>query len=216
MKSSKQSSSYAAITPRKIAAFVAVFAVTLIICIIYFNHRSNQIAATISLANEPFYTTEELRIQITYLVQVSGEVYNPGVFEVSPGTRVLDMLELAGGANNYSDTSRINLVSFVRDGQRVDVPRIRETLDRIDILAQNSDGEVERININTADQNELMRLPGVGPQTASNITAFRRAVGGFDSIEDIMNVHGIGEGTFSRISAFITVDDYSTSSQYDE
>lgn len=197
---------YAKITPRKIAVYVAVIAIALIICIIYFNYRTSQVAATINLANEPFYTSDELRLQITYLVQVSGEVYNPGVFEVSPGTRVLDMLELAGGESCYADTSRLNLVSFVRDGQRVDVPRIRETLDRIDILAQNSDGEVERININTADQNELMRLPGVGPQTASNITAFRRAAGGFEIIEDLMNVHGIGEGTFSRLAPFITVD----------
>ena len=199
---------YTKITPRKLAVYVAVFSIALIICIIYFNYRTSQIAATIYLANEPFYTSEELRLQITYLVQVSGEVYNPGVFEVSPGTRVQDMLELAGGANSYSDTNRLNLVSFVRDGQRVDVPRVRETLDRIDIMAQNSDGEVERININTADHDELMRLPGIGPQTASNITAFRRAAGGFETIEDIMNVHGIGEGTFSRLAPFITVDYY--------
>jgi len=199
---------YAKITPRKIAVYVAVIAIALIICIIYFNYRTSQVAATINLTNEPFYTSDELRLQITYLVQVSGEVYNPGVFEVSPGTRVLDMLELAGGESYYADTSRLNLVSFVRDGQRVEVPRVRETLDRIDILAQNSDGEVERININTADQNELMRLPGVGPQTASNITAFRRAAGGFETIEDLMNVHGIGEGTFSRLAPFITVDYY--------
>ena len=206
MNPRKSANLYAKITPRKVAAYAAISAVALIICIIYFNYRTSQVAATINLANEPFHTSDELRVQITYLVQVSGEVHNPGVFEVSPGTRVQEMLELAGGANEYSDISRLNLVSFVRDGQRVDVPRVRETLDRIDILAQNSDGEVERININTADQDELMRLPGVGPQTASNITAFRRAVGGFETIEDIMNVHGIGEGTFSRISPFITIE----------
>ncbi|MCL2617334.1 MAG: helix-hairpin-helix domain-containing protein, partial [Defluviitaleaceae bacterium] len=195
------------ITPRKIATYAAVLVLALIICLIYFNYRASQVVAVINLAEEPFLTTEERRAQITYLVQVSGEVHSPGVFEVLPGTRVMDMLELAGGANEYSETDRLNLVSFVRDGQRIDVPRIpNPTLDRIDILAHNGNGGAERININTADQAELTRLPGIGPQTASGITAFRRSVGYFESIEDIMNVHGIGEGLFSRIAPFITVD----------
>ncbi|MCL2618847.1 MAG: helix-hairpin-helix domain-containing protein [Defluviitaleaceae bacterium] len=190
----------AKITPRKLAAVVAVFCAVLAICLMYFNYRSGQVAATINLADEPFLTAEERRLQITYLVQVSGEVLEPGVFEVSPGTRVMDMLELAGGANYYANLERLNLVGFVRDGQRVDVPRTVEVVIPID----QQEGDVERININTADQQELMRLPGVGPQTAANITAFRRAVGYFGSIEEIMEVHGIGEGMFSRISMFIT------------
>ena len=195
------------LTPHKIAAVTAAVSAALIICLIYFDYRTNQIAATISLADEPFRTAEERRFEITYLVQVSGEVYSPGVFEVSPGTRVMDVLELAGGANADSDLDRLNLVSFVRDGQRINVPRTANVLDRIDILAQNDGIEnIERININTADQDELTRLPGVGPQTASNITAFRRANGPFESIEGLMEVHGIGEGTFTRISMFITVD----------
>ncbi|MCL2853453.1 MAG: helix-hairpin-helix domain-containing protein [Defluviitaleaceae bacterium] len=197
---------YSQLTPRKIAAVLAAVSAALIICIVYFNYRTNQIAATISLADEPFLTAEERRLEITYLVQVSGEVLSPGVFEVPPGTRVMDVLELAGGASYYSNLDQLNLVGFVRDGQRINVPRVANVLDRIDILAQNGDIEnIDRININTADQDELMRLPGVGPQTASNITAFRRANGPFESIEGIMDVHGIGEGTFSRISMFITI-----------
>ena len=206
MNTKPKADTYTKITPRKIAAYAAVFITALILCLVYFNDRMNQVAMVINLSDEAFLTAEERRAQITYLVQVSGEVQSPGVFEVAPGTRVMDMLELAGGANEDADIDRLNLVSFVRDGQRIDVPGTSNTLDRIDILAHNSDGEIERININTADQDELMRLPGIGPQTASSITAYRRSVGYFESIEDIMSVHGIGEGLFSRISMFITVD----------
>ena len=187
-----------------VAMFTAAFLASLLICVIYYNYRMSQVVATISLSDETYLSSEEILAEITYLVQVSGEVNNPGVFEVAPGTRVMDMLELAGGASSNADLHRLNLVSMVRDGQRINVSKVSDAHEQTDTLEHN--GDTERININTATHEELLRLPGIGPQTASNITAFRRAHGPFESIEGIMNVHGIGEGIFARISVFITVD----------
>lgn len=186
----------------KRAAYAGAFVFALMVCILYYSYRTNQLAATIDLSAQPFQTQAEARAQISYLVQVSGEVANPGVFDVPPGTRVYELLDMAGGLTEESDIDRINVVGFVRDGQRVDIPRYTRTIEPIDILAEHP----ETININTDDPYELMRLPGIGSQTAVNIVAHRRQHGDFQTTQQLMNVHGIGQGVFGRISQFITAD----------
>ena len=66
-------------------------------------------------------------------------------------------------------------------------------------------GEDKRVNLNTATLEELDALPGVGPSTAKNIIAYREAHGGFAAPEEIMNVKRIGEKTFGKLKAHITV-----------
>ena len=63
-----------------------------------------------------------------------------------------------------------------------------------------------KININTANSEELQSLKGIGPSTASSIIAYREEYGGFSSIEEIMNVKRIGEKTFAKIKDRISVD----------
>lgn len=64
-----------------------------------------------------------------------------------------------------------------------------------------------KININKAGIEELSLLPGIGETLAIRIVAYRNTNGNFESIEDIMNVSGIGEGTMSQIEKYITVDE---------
>ncbi len=136
--------------------------------------------------------------QPTVVVHVSGEVANPGVYELDSDARVVDAIEAAGGELDSADLHRLNLAEFVHDGQRIHVPAVP---------GDNPDEEDDgRVNINTADEIRLQQLPGIGPALAERIVDYRQRHGGFASIEDIMNVSGIGEATFENIREYISVD----------
>ncbi|MCL2461506.1 MAG: helix-hairpin-helix domain-containing protein [Defluviitaleaceae bacterium] len=142
-------------------------------------------------------------------VYITGEVVNPGVYEVDAGSRVNDVLNLAGGGAGDADLTRINLATIVADGMQITVPKAGgdETAPAPISTAQGpeetlSDGPV---NINTADEALLETLPGVGPATAKDIIDYRTSHGAFKKIEDIMNVSGIGEKKFEKLKDLITV-----------
>ena len=138
-------------------------------------------------------------------IYITGAVAKPGVYELDEGSRVEDALNLAGGAAAGADMLRVNLAARLKDEQQIVVPKIGETIDNLPAAGQNENKDA-RININTADQTELMKLPGVGVVTAGNIIAYRTEHGDFKTIEDIQNVTRIGEKTFERLKELITVD----------
>ena len=128
-------------------------------------------------------------------VHVEGCVQNPGVLEIEKGTRIYEILELAGGRTDDADLSKINLASIAVDAQKIYVPAKAS-------ISQNNVSQVAGetlININTASKEELQTLPGIGPSTAQKIIDYRESEGYFSNVEDIMNVSGIGEGKFSEI-----------------
>lgn len=131
-------------------------------------------------------------------VQVCGYVRKPDVYEVSEGTRVFEVLELAGGVTEDGRTDTLWLAKEVQDGDRVYVPGIDEQPD----AGSTEDGLV---NINTADITGLMTLPGIGEARAGDIISYRLENGGFDVIEDIMKVPGIKEAAFNKIKDRIKV-----------
>jgi len=138
-------------------------------------------------------------------VYITGAVVNPGVYELDDGSRVQDALNLAGGAAPGADMMRVNLAARVKDEQQIIVPKVGETVDNLPAVVQNEEGS-SKININTADEAELMKLPGVGAVTAGNIIAYRTQNGNFKTIEDIQNVTRIGAKTYERLKDLITVD----------
>jgi len=144
--------------------------------------------------------SEDKRIK----VYIAGAVVNPGVYELDEGSRVEDALNMAGGATSEADMLRVNLALRLKDEQQIIVPKVGETVDNLPLEGQNEEGD-SLININTADQAELMKLPGVGEVTAGNIIAYRTEHGVFKSIDDIKNVTRIGEKTFERLKDLITV-----------
>jgi competence protein ComEA len=137
-------------------------------------------------------------------VHVSGAVRQPDVYELPPGSIVKDAIEVAGGPASDADLDGVNLAVELRDQQQVYVPRQGEVAPMVPAV---SGGEISAgsVNINTATAAELEALSGVGPKTAQTIVEYREANGPFKSIEDIMNVPGIGEGTFEKIRDEITV-----------
>jgi len=144
----------------------------------------------------------------TIMVHIVGAVYAPGVFEVPYGSRVNDVLQLAGGHTYEADLGLINLAAFVQDAMQIRVPAIGEepqaTLQegQSGHMAVTADG---RININLASLAELQTLPGIGPVIAQNIIDFREANNGFNSIEELVNVQRIGQTIFDNIRDRVTI-----------
>ena len=144
--------------------------------------------------------------QETIQIYITGQVKRPGVYTIAPDKRLIDAIELAGGCTPEADLNRINLAARVVDEGMYYVPAAGEEIDPgIPAVQTGGEAGTEKININTADENQLQTLTGIGPAKAQKIIEYREANGGFKSIEEIMNVSGIGEKTFENIKENICV-----------
>ncbi len=131
-------------------------------------------------------------------VHVAGAVVNPGLLKLQTGSRVIDAVELAGGLTEDADIDAVNLALKLQDEDRIYIPRISEE-------GEKSIGvESAKVNINTATQEELERVPGIGEKTAQKIVDYRKN-NTFKNPEDIMKVPGIGEGKYSQMKDYISV-----------
>ena len=150
-------------------------------------------------------TASEAR-DTTIRVYVCGAVVNPGVVEISAGSRAEDALLAAGGFAEEAAREAVNLADWVSDGQKLYFPAEGEVF-AADAGGASSGGEAASglVNINTADAATLCTLPGVGESRAADIIAYREANGGFDSCEDIMKVSGIKNALYEKIRDKITV-----------
>ena len=145
------------------------------------------------------------------MVHVCGAVERPGVYELPQGSRIYQAIECAGGLSNEADPNYLNQADFVSDGEKVYVPT-REEVAEMDSPLQNvvtQSGETGApsglVNLNTASEEQLCTLPGIGSSKARSIIAYREEHGSFDRIESVMNVAGIKDGLFQKIKAYITV-----------
>ena len=132
-------------------------------------------------------------------VYVVGEIKSPGVFEVDYGMRIYEVIELAGGTTENADVSRINLAKILDDEEKVTIPK-KVILEEFDVMTENG-----IVNINSASVEKLSNLNGIGKSTAEKIVKYRNENGYFNSIEDLMNVSGIGESKFNNIKDDIEV-----------
>ena len=140
------------------------------------------------------------------VVHITGAVPRPGVYALPQGARIQDGISAAGGFLAEADKTNINLAQVLDDGEKLDVPFIEGgspvlTTPVPEVVTITT----ELININTASLAELDTLPGIGPTTAQKIIDYRTQNGPFINAEDIVNVSGIGPGTYERIKDLITV-----------
>ena len=141
-------------------------------------------------------------------VDIGGEVMKPGVYEVSDGTRLFEVIDKAGGLTEDADIDGINRAETVQDGQKIMIGRHGENPDenRDSYSANNvTDSGEDKVNINTADAAALQTIPGIGPSKADRIIEYRESEGKFNEIDDIKNISGIGNKTFESIKEYITV-----------
>ncbi|WP_409289385.1 helix-hairpin-helix domain-containing protein [Peribacillus sp. SCS-37] len=140
------------------------------------------------------------------LADVKGAVNKPGVYEAQPGERVINLIEKAGGFKEKADQNQVNLAQEVSDQMVIFVPEIGSAPAAMPGAAGGSvPGGDEKVNINTADEAELMTLTGIGPSKAAAIIEYRTREGGFKKPEDLKNISGIGEKTFEKLKESIKV-----------
>lgn len=141
------------------------------------------------------------------VVHVAGAVVRPGVLRLPAGSRVVDAIEAAGGLGPTADGARINLAAPVVDGERVYVAAVGEAAPGVVGPSGTSGGDQPAgpLNLNSADEAALDGLPGIGPATAKAIVAHRAKIGGFTSVDQLLDVRGIGEAKLAELRPLVTV-----------
>lgn len=177
---------------------------------------------------------EEKTSDVYYQVDIKGEVINPGIYTVKEGSRVIDVIRLAGDLTEVADTSVLNLSKKVKDEMVIivysfdEVESFTETKEQEEIEQEacknqngiENDACIEdstndtssssvvisgKISLNTATLDELMMLPGIGEAKAEAIIKYREEVGAFQNIEELKEVNGIGDAIFDDIKESITI-----------
>ena len=138
------------------------------------------------------------------VIDVTGEVVSPGVYELPAGSRVIDAIRAAGGAKSKAALSELNLARVIKDGEQIYVDLIYKVGTRV---RAGSKASAPRgpININRATASDLDSLDGIGPVIAKRIIAFRTANGPFTAVEDLLKVSGIGDAKFAQFKEKISV-----------
>ncbi|WP_347300069.1 helix-hairpin-helix domain-containing protein [Dolosigranulum savutiense] len=142
-----------------------------------------------------------------FMVDVKGEVHAPGVYELPADGRVKDAIAMAEGLTDEANELAINFAQKVEDQMVIYVPHIDDDAGtpEIAVAGAGSDSGELVVNINTATEQELMTLSGIGQAKAQQIIQYREENGLFDTPEDLMNVSGIGEKSFETLKDRIKV-----------
>lgn len=206
---------------KKVKIIIAFISIPIIIFLIYYiNTKNDEIIISSNIIeenevngeNEKKETKEEIE---NIIVHVSGCVNKEGIVELPINSRVIDAINYAGGVKENADLSEINLASILEDGIKIYIPSLQEKTENA--LNQNnelnisskineniSSNSIQKININTATQEQLDTLPGIGQSTALKIIEYRKENGKFKKIEDIKQIKGIGEAKFNKLKDLIT------------
>ncbi|MDZ5623207.1 helix-hairpin-helix domain-containing protein [Nocardioides sp. HM23] len=141
----------------------------------------------------------------TVTVDVTGKVRRPGIVVLDTGARVVDALDAAGGERAGVDLSSLNLARVLVDGEQIVVGAPQPPPPVATSGATAPGAPAALVNLNTATQAELETLPDVGPVTALAILAWRDQHGGFTSVDELLEVDGIGETTLETLTPYVTV-----------
>lgn len=143
--------------------------------------------------------TEEVEESPTspVIVDVIGEVYEPGIQSLPQGSRVADAVKAAGGATEAAKTDALNMARILKDGEQICVP---------DKHAVPSVATDERININTASARELETVRGIGPARAADIIRYRETHGPFTDLAEIKNISGIKDAFYEKVKDDLRVE----------
>jgi competence protein ComEA len=151
---------------------------------------------------------------VAIVAHAAGAVRTPGVYRLAPGARVTDLIDAAGGLAADADGNRLNLATAVIDGARVYVPRVGELVppptvepetDPVVPSASGGGSDSGPVDLNRADIDALETLPGIGPSIAGAIVAHRDANGPFASVDDLLEVRGIGPTRLEQLRALVRV-----------
>lgn len=138
-------------------------------------------------------------------VDIKGAVKEPGVYEIKKGSRIVDLIKIAGGVTPEADLSGTNLAKNLEDencvviykkGEVEEIQNFQNSTNNL--MGSSSQSKSDIININTANKEELKTLVGIGDAKADAIMKYREENGGFKAVEELTKVDGIGEKTLSK------------------
>ena len=215
-----------------IISIIVIMIISSISAFIYFYEPpKKKTIDTIKVKKKKEQPETEEDVKKTYMVDIKGEVITPGIYELEKDSRIIDVINEAGGLTESADTSVINLSKKITDEmviiiyskkevenwletkeqesylQEKCISREKEQTPNDACIEENTEGEKQTattVNINTATKEELMTLSGIGETKADAIIAYRQKTP-FQTIEDIKNVSGIGDSTYEEIKNNITV-----------
>ena len=171
--------------------------------------------------NEESETNTNSAPNETWYVDIKGAIKVPQVVPVTPGMRVHDVVEMAGGVTGEADQSQVNLAQLVTDQMVIYVPKVGEEVSpstealvadskvtESAVSESSGDGTSggDLVNINTADTTMLQTLSGIGEKRAADIINYRETNGLFETVDDLDQVSGIGEKTMEKLRPLITVN----------
>jgi competence protein ComEA len=141
------------------------------------------------------------------VVDVAGKVRHPGIVALPAGSRVIDAIRAAGGVRPQVDLSSINLARLLVDAEQilVGVPPAATSYPYPGVPTTTSTTSPVLINLNTATEPELETLPGVGPVTAAAILQWRAEHGSYTSVDELLEIDGIGDATLADLAPLVTV-----------
>ena len=151
----------------------------------------------------PALSVDVAAIDIT--IDVQGAVARPGVYKLSIGSRVVDAIKAAGGITKAGDPSDLNQARIIADGEQIYVYAKSGTATNRKAPVKVKPKGSSLVLVNRASAKEFEALDGIGPVLASRIVSYRKANGPFATIEDLLKVPGIGEGTLSKFKSKLRV-----------
>ena len=179
-----------------------------------------------------FTYKNEVEVTPSISVEIKGAIKNPGVYKIEENKIVKDIIELSGGLLDNADISTLNMARRLNDEMVVVIYTndeinemkegstsvkyidkecvcpIIEKYNCLSDIVSNLDGVINltgKISLNSGTVEEFITLPGIGEVKAKDIIAYREANKGFKTIEEIMNVKGIGQATFEKIKYYLTL-----------
>ena len=210
-----------------IASLLILVTIITTFSIVYMNRSNKKEDEQIVLEKKPIKKAD--KNDDMYKVDIKGQVVNPGIYSLSINSRVIDVIEKAGGLTENADTTVINLSKKISDEMVIiiysyeevkEFGKTKEKESRVlmecknnEIYSIENNACIEtketpltsgKININIATKEELMTLPGIGESKANDIIKYREANGQFKSIEELTNINGIGENILAKIKENIT------------
>ncbi|MBU6080695.1 MULTISPECIES: helix-hairpin-helix domain-containing protein [Allobacillus] len=195
------------IIQKKWLIYVLIF---LLLLIALFLFQQNPETSSIVI-EEPIEAEEEVTNSIDdsieskiIWVDIKGMVEKPGVYQLKEGDRVKDAIQVAGGFLKDADELMVNMAALIQDEMVIYVPAKGETEDA-NIFSTGGKVEEGKVRINSAGLDEIMTLPGIGEQKAKSIIEFRDTNGKFQSVDDLLQISGIGEKTLERFREMVIV-----------
>ena len=219
---------------KKINIILIIFFVLLIIGVVTFKTmllRSKEIASSLDAEEvvlpikEEKIKDKEVNNELKKYVDIKGAILNPGVYELEINTRVIDIINKAGGLLENANTKNINLAYSLNDQDVIIIPTFEEVEKEI-IPSLDNDATIKKENninnknnsnkednsnndiildLNTCTLEELANVPGIGNKKAEEIIKYRDTNNGFKNVEELKEINGIGDKTFEKIKSYFKV-----------